>query len=56
MSIKNMKRNARSIYEIKYVICAKVLQDFNLGKELNLYLFSFSNIPKDEVHSKQLAV
>ena len=27
MSIKNNKRNARSIYYIKYVTCAKVLQD-----------------------------
>ena len=27
MSIKNTKRNARSIYQIKYVTCAKVLQD-----------------------------
>ena len=27
MSIKNTKRNARSIYYIKYVTCAKVLQD-----------------------------
>ena len=27
MSIKNTKRNARSIYWIKYVTCANVLQD-----------------------------
>ena len=29
MSIKNNKHNARSIYYIKYVTCAKVLQDLN---------------------------
>ena len=27
MAIKNTKRNARSLYYIKYVTCAKVLQD-----------------------------
>ena len=27
MAIKNTKRNARSIYWIKYVTCGKVLQD-----------------------------
>ena len=27
MSINNDKRNARSIYQIKYVTCAKVHQD-----------------------------
>ena len=32
MSIKKAKRNARSIYQIKYVTCAKVLQDLNSFK------------------------
>ena len=29
MSTKNTKRNAWFIYQIKYVLCAKVLQDLN---------------------------
>ena len=29
MAFKNTKRNTRSIYWIKYVTCAKVLQDLN---------------------------
>ena len=34
MSIKNTKGNATSIYYIKHVTCAKVLQDLNYGVEL----------------------
>ena len=38
MSIKNTKCNAQSIYQIKYVTCANVLQD------LKLVQGAFSNV------------
>ena len=41
MSIKNTKRNARSIYYIKYVTCAKVLQDLKKVAEAYFSATSF---------------
>ena len=35
MSIKNTKRNGQSIYYIKYVTCAKVLQDLNSASDFD---------------------
>ena len=49
MSIKNTKRNERSIYYIKYVTCATVLQDLNILDQI-LLLFLFWSMLKDFVN------
>ena len=49
MSIKNTKRNERSIYYINYVTCAKVLQDLNILDQI-LLLFLFWSMLKDFVN------
>ena len=40
MAIKNTKRNARTIYQIKYVTCAKVLQDLKADEDDELFIMA----------------